>query len=109
MDGRVVACRYLGVLGLGGDYVFTASNFVGLNISMGGAIIYSYIKFQRKAGGKAGKSAAPQQPTSMMLRTSAIHTPSSTAYSAVSTHAHSAESARHVELPVVRGGDGGHS
>lgn len=43
-----VLMTYLGILGLGGDYSFSFHNFVGINISMIGALIYSYVTFKKK-------------------------------------------------------------
>ena len=64
----VIACMkniliaYVGVLGLGGDYVFSWLNFNGLNVSIIGSLLYSYAEFiannaevKQAPGGKEDK------------------------------------------------------
>ena len=55
-SAKNVFTTYLGIFGFGGDYVFTITNFLGLNISMGGAILYSFVKFREKNKGKKSSS-----------------------------------------------------
>ena len=42
-----VVTSYLGII-VGGDYVFSWSNFAGLNVSICGSVIYSYDNFRKK-------------------------------------------------------------
>lgn len=40
-----IITSYLGFLGIGGDYIFTLPNFLGINISMIGGILFSRAKY----------------------------------------------------------------
>lgn len=46
-----ILVTYIGMY-IGGDYVFSLVNFVGLNISMVGSLIYSYVTFVQKESGR---------------------------------------------------------
>ena len=39
---------YAGMVLPGGDYVYSAVNFIGINISVAGSLIYSYVAFKTK-------------------------------------------------------------
>lgn len=42
-----ICVTYLGMV-IGGDYVFSVINFVGINLSVFGSLVYTYVTFKRK-------------------------------------------------------------
>ncbi|KAJ8721804.1 hypothetical protein PYW08_004206 [Mythimna loreyi] len=53
-----IVVTYLGMV-IGGDYVFSVLNFVGLNISVLASIVYTYVTFKRKSSSCYSKTLTP--------------------------------------------------
>jgi solute carrier family 35 protein len=56
-----VLSTYIGMVAIK-DYVFTVANFAGVNISIFGSLVYSYVKYKEQQA-----SRARQQPTVLPL------------------------------------------
>ena len=54
-----IATTYGGML-VFGDYVYSTWNFVGINLSMVGALLYAYVTFRQRA--KPSKATLTVQP-----------------------------------------------
>ncbi|KNC83705.1 hypothetical protein SARC_04064 [Sphaeroforma arctica JP610] len=53
-----VLSTYIGMVALP-DYVFTIANFAGVNVSIFGSLLYSYVKFKEQQTAKAGPALLP--------------------------------------------------
>ena len=55
-----ILSTYVGMV-LGGDYIFSAANFVGLNISVVGSIVYTVVKYKEETAPRAAALPPPVQ------------------------------------------------
>ncbi|EAU76830.2 AGAP005200-PA [Anopheles gambiae str. PEST] len=61
-----ISVTYIGMF-IGGDYVFSLLNALGINISVAGSLLYTYVTFRKKPNGGGGSGDAASSDKKLLL------------------------------------------
>ncbi|XP_040152401.1 uncharacterized protein LOC120894088 [Anopheles arabiensis] len=61
-----ISVTYIGMF-IGGDYVFSLLNALGINISVAGSLLYTYVTFRKKPSGGGGSGDAASSDKKLLL------------------------------------------